>query len=238
MEQINTNLLNKNLAISDNKKAQAGTCDNTMLQLFKSKTNLFYFAKNEMSLYELSQWLISFKFYMLRKNGNTHVWKLAAGQELIVDFGFACGEELAYKHHAIVLSSRRSKLFVVPLTTQTHKAYNNGQLRKDVAIAGLKEGFDKDGVVLLLNDARWISSNRIVNTTQRKLITKYIEELKKMILQRTLGSIYQKMEKLIADNRKLSSVIDRKQVVINHKNDEITKLNEKISRIELELQEK
>ena len=75
MEQIDTIILESNLGDRTNKTKPSSECDVTMLQFFKSKTNLFYHVKNEMYLYELSQWIITFNNYLVKKNGNLHTTK-------------------------------------------------------------------------------------------------------------------------------------------------------------------
>ena len=232
MEQIDTIILESNLGDRTNKTKPSSECDVTMLQFFKSKTNLFYHVKNEMYLYELSQWIITFNNYLVKKNGNLHTTKYKQGEEIIVDFGFAYGDELAYKHHCIVISQARSKVFVLPLTSNTAKAYDlkTKLIKDECAIAGIAEGFTKNDVVLLLNDARWISLNRIIDTTGHKIKNQYLYTIKDMLLQRTLGSIHNDRISLISKIKKLGLIID-------NKNEEIKTLKEKILELESQVLE-
>ncbi|MCT4612188.1 MAG: hypothetical protein N4A47_02310 [Clostridia bacterium] len=231
MENINEQLLKENLKDSTNKQKTSSECDNTMLQLFKIKTKLYYHIKNNMFVYELSQWLISFNNYLNKKNGNSHTKKYKQGQEIIVDLGFAYGDELAYKHHCIVLSQKKSKIFVVPLTSKTIRGYEPGttKVKSEYAIAGTAEGFKKEGIVLLLNDSRWISLNRIITHCSNQINANYLDTIKNMILQRTLGSIH--TEKLSMKSRilKLEKALTKRDsdiIILKEKLEELEKLND------------
>lgn len=230
MEQLDNNLLENNLKNDANKTISSSNCDNTMLQFFKTKTNLFYYIKREMHIYELSQWLITFSNYLDKKKGNAHTTNYRAGEEIIVDFGFAYGDELAYKHHCIVLSQHRSKIFVLPLTSNTARAYypNSTNIKPEYSIAGIAEGFTKNGVVLMLNDSRWISLNRVIAKTSNKITNRYLYDIKEMILQRTLGSIHTDRLSLRARIKKLEKAVNSRDRKIQLLQERIEVLNHQI----------
>lgn len=202
MESINEKVLKDNLKDpSQNKVKMAKECDVTMSQLFKSKINLFYYAKNHMRVYELSQWVISFNNYLKRKSGNFYK-NFKQGDEIVVDFGFAYGDELAYKHHCIVLAQKKSKIFILPLSSNTSKLLDDkGKQQPEFCVAGVNEGFTKD-VLILLNDARWISTNRVLTNAINQIEKDYLNELKLMLLQRGFGDLYNHLQHLESQKKK------------------------------------
>lgn len=228
-EPINETFLDNNVKNVENKTISAVDCDKTMLQFFYSKKNLYDHVKAWMSVHELSQWLISLKSYLYRKS-LTSKFGIPQRQEVLIDLGFAYGNELAYKHHAVVLRKANDKLFIVPLSTsknpykmkydqQGNKVYKldncNNKIVDPSYFVGMKShGFTRDNVTLLLDDARWISRNRAIPS-----------------LGQDLETMESEIKKLKASVKALNEQIDLRNDKIKLKNQEIENLSLQLSSV-------
>lgn len=191
-----------------------------------------------MTVHELSQWLLSLDTYFSRKSKSLS-FKVPQRAEVIVDFGFAYGNELAYLHHAIVLKMSNDKVFVVPTSsskdpykkklnpTTSNWEYSldhtgNKIVSPSYYIGMMTDGFTKDNITVLLDDARWISRNRITQTTNNSVEPAFFDKLKKLVLERALPSIAQELESLESSKNALS-------VKVTNLKNELTAMAESIT---------
>lgn len=249
-EPINETFLDNNVKNVENKTISAVDCDKTMLQFFYSKKNLYDHVKAWMSVHELSQWLISLKSYLYRKS-LTSKFGIPQRQEVLIDLGFAYGNELAYKHHAVVLRKANDKLFIVPLSTsknpykmkydqQGNKVYKldncNNKIVDPSYFVGMKShGFTRDNVTLLLDDARWISRNRVIAKLSNKITEEFFKDLKILILNRAIPSLGQDLETMESEIKKLKASVKALNEQIDLRNDKIKLKNQEIENLSLQL---
>lgn len=109
-------------------------------------------------------YLVSQLNYFRRRNGNTSLdfnVIVKCGDICYIDFGHSYLFEVAYLHFGLVLSMRRGKAFVVPLTGADSKVMDSSQM-DHIYLLGKVKGMSKISACYL-NDAKWINSARIID---------------------------------------------------------------------------
>lgn len=207
IESIDEKHLSKVTDEKSNKSKNAQSCDKTMLQFFYVKKNLFYHVKEKMKLYELGLWIKSMINYLNRKTDYKPPKPIYNKKRDIVyvDLGFAFGAELAYEHPCVVLSTLYDNLLVVPCSTGKLKYARNretGELNKGYMVGTKTENFDRE-TALLLYCCRWISRDRVMTDTRKRVPEMFFTEIQQNFMKFSLGSQYQQMQSLVDMNKKL-----------------------------------
>ena len=210
IELINEKHLSEVTNEKNNKTRDAKTCDKTMLQFFYVKKNMFYHVKEKMKLFELGLWIKSMINYLNRKTDYAPPRPIYNKKRDIVyvDFGFAIGAELAYEHPCVVLSTLYDNLLVVPCSTGKLKLARDpqtGKLNKGYMIGTKAENFDRE-TALLLYCGRWISRDRVMMDTKKRVPDGFFAEIQQNFMRFSLGSQYQHLQSIKEENRK--QVID------------------------------
>lgn len=121
-----------------------------------------------------------------------------------------------------------------------YKLNNNGDKILDPSyhIGMRTEGFTKDKVIVLLDDARWISKNRVIKRLNHKITESFFDELKKLVLNRAIPSLAQKFEsneseiiKLRNSVNALNDQIELRNATIDNKNVIISRLTNQLDSI-------
>lgn len=162
MELIDVSKLVSNTKDNSNKQIQCFTSSEGMFEFFKLQNNFFKHTKSNLSLYDLSSWIISKnRFLLQQKSINNKRYK--RGQIIYIDFGINYNGEISYNHPGVVLSETYSKVLIVPCSSsRIRKAYDaKNKLFPEYLIGEPTDGFTKK-TVLLLDDVRWVSKSRIL----------------------------------------------------------------------------
>ena len=111
------------------------------------------------------------------------------GDLAYIDFGQAYQHEIGYLHFGLVITVKRGKAFVVPLSGK-YKAYLEAYDEKDnptgkrhLMRLGYIEGLTKVSV-LFINDSKWINTSRIIEVKAHIDINgKIFNEVQKRIIE-------------------------------------------------------
>lgn len=146
---------------------------------------------SKMEYDDVSKKIISDVNYMSKGQLNSEeiVSNVKQGDICYFDFGKAYKYEAGYQHFGLVTAVQKNKLFVIPMTSNK-KIYEKGMHGRDNLYPIPKQGDMTNDSVLFLNDAKWISSNRIIDTFAQ---IDSESELFKDICNRTINYIEYKM---------------------------------------------
>ena len=167
MEKINLTNLVANTKKNTNKTIPGFSSSEDMFEFFKVQNNTFKFIKN-LSLYDLSSWVISKHSFLNKAKSKKNYISYKRGTIVLADFGVNFNSEISYNHPGVVLNQTSDKVLVAPCSTgRLRKAFKDpndpATIYPQYLIGEKTHGFTKK-TVILLDDVRWISKNRILNS--------------------------------------------------------------------------
>lgn len=120
-----------------------------------------------MNIFERFEYLLSDLNYFRRKNARSPLdfgTIVKVGDICYIDYGHAYDMEIGYQHFGLILEHCRGKYFVVPITGNDSKIANrcDTEVKDNVMLLGKLQGLKKVSACYL-NDAKWISSGRIID---------------------------------------------------------------------------
>lgn len=194
MEDIDHSLLKLLKSDFNNKKIKSKDNHKAMLQFFYSQNNIFKFIQ-KFDVYELALWIKSRVNYIDRKNicsTNNYPEKSI----LFVDFGNNYFSELSYEHTCVVLKEGNQKIFVVPCSSSLFgktTSKKTGLMYPHYIEVLSDDGEFSKNTALILNDAKWVSKNRVISNTGKKVNSKLFKEILDKTLSITFESKYKEL---------------------------------------------
>lgn len=218
MEPINHSLLRKIKKDKTTKNKKAIASDETMLQFFYSKKNIFYLVRDNMMLFELGLWIKSMTNYVQRKNEKNHQHNAKRREIMLIDYGINVGDDISYEHPGVVIAQRNTSVYVVPCSTgKLRNAYEpNGDVKIGYMIGEKVNGFTKQTALVLYN-AKWISKNSIILNEGNKVTKDFYDEITENLLKISLVDHFKGKEKLSNTLKKLDHKIERLNEIIAEK---------------------
>lgn len=167
MENINLTNLIKNTQNNKNKSISGFTSSENMFEFLKIQNNTFKFVKN-LTVYDLSSWIISKHTFISKSKKKNKYISFKRGTIIFADFGVNFNGEISYNHPGVILSETLDKVLVAPCSSgRLNKVFKDQNdpttIYPQYLIGETAHGFSKQTVVLL-DDVRWISKNRILNS--------------------------------------------------------------------------
>lgn len=167
MEKINLTNLIINTKNNTNKTIPGFTSSEDMFEFFKIQNNTFKFIK-KLTLYDLSSWIISKHSFLNKSKSKKNYISYKRGTIILADFGVNFDGEISYNHPGVILNETSDKVLVAPCSTgRLRKAFKDPSdpttIYPQYLIGEITHGFSKK-TVILLDDVRWISKNRILNS--------------------------------------------------------------------------
>jgi mRNA-degrading endonuclease toxin of MazEF toxin-antitoxin module len=213
MEKLDLNLIDAEKNRKD--KVEKLINNHTLLgQFLLLQNNIFKFVKN-FTIYEFCLWIKYMNFYILRKN-EFYKNKYKKGDIVYIELGTNIGNELSYIHPCVILEENRDNIFIIPCSSsKVSKIYDKkGNIYKEYILASKNDGFTKD-TVLLLNNIKWVSKTRIVNTmgkVSKELLNKLYEESFKYNYSHQFYQLKKVEEKNIALEKELSELKEKYKI--------------------------
>lgn len=150
------------------------TEDDLLRELLVATNEDYNFIKNNYSAYETCL-LLESKQNSIGNKGKTFMTTYKQGDILMVDLGInVYGHEFSYEHPCVVMINEKSKVFVIPCTSQPARRDKKGNVYKEYV-----EGLQSDGFVkkttLLVTEAKFIDKTRVKAKLGEISKTKFIE---------------------------------------------------------------
>lgn len=231
MEKIDYSLLHQLKQDSNNKNIKSKENHKAMLQFFYSQNNIFKYIKANFYVYELALWIKSKTNYIERKNSK-NTTNYSPRNILYIDLGHNIGSELSYEHVCIVIKAEYDKLFVVPCSSsRVNRAINpkTNNLFPEYILGETTDGFSKK-TVLLINEAKWLSKNRVISNTGKSIS----KTLFKTIYDETFNYIFKPKQRQIEVLEKIKN--EQKNIINDLTKDNLLKEKE-IEVLKTELKE-
>ncbi len=179
--------------------------DSTLLSSFLAIINNIIEMGSKMNNIEMAMFTDSIQHWIKSRNKKKSSKRCSPGTIIEVEFGLSYKIETPYRHSALVIKDYQNKVLVVPCTS--HKEFvdiaYHPQKRpdgdKNYRLVGTEDNFDHD-CVLVLNDIKTVSKNRIISTcgkidTESENSAYY--EIRKIILNDIFSNEIQNYEKEI-----------------------------------------
>ncbi|ELU5588810.1 type II toxin-antitoxin system PemK/MazF family toxin [Clostridium perfringens] len=156
-------------------KTNLTNSENDLLRELLVATNEDYnFIKDNYSVYETCL-LLESKQNSIGNKGKTLTTTYNQGDILMVDLGINIyGHEFSYEHPCGVMLNQRTKVFVIPCTSQKARKDKKGNIREEYVKALQSDGFAKK-TTLLLTEAKFIDKTRIKAKLRKIKKDKFIE---------------------------------------------------------------
>lgn len=143
--------------------------DSILLSSFLSIINNIIEIGSKMNKIEMAMFTNSMQYWIQGRDKKKSSKKCSPGTIVEVEFGLSYKTETPYRHSALVIKEYQNKILVIPSTSRKefleiafHPIDNPGG-DKDFRKVGKSDNFDHD-CVLVLNDFKMISKNRIIST--------------------------------------------------------------------------
>lgn len=232
MEKIDFSLLNLIKSDKKNKNIKSKENHKAMLQFFYSQNNIFKFISTDFSVYELTLWIKS-KANYINKKTTKNTTNYFPKNILFVDLGENLGSELSYEHVCVVLKAEYEKLFVIPCSSSRVARATNpktGTLFPEYLIGTTADGFTKE-TALLLNDAKWISKNRVISNTGYNISNSLFSAIYESVFSLLFPSKSNQIAKLEQIKNENFIKIQNLNNIIKDQNDKIEKLSKRNKKI-------
>lgn len=160
--KINRNIINL-IKRNDDKFKNVKFNQNEILKKeFYTSLKKYEFALTKKSAYEIALWIESNEKHLSISQRINYI-KYYAGEILLVDLGSNNYDgEFSYIHPVIVINETPTKIFIVPCSSGNPRKNSHGIVYPEYAIGGIKDGFNKNTVVMLY-EARFIDKNRVIS---------------------------------------------------------------------------
>lgn len=163
---INTEKLKK---FEKSKSIKKAFSDSLVLSSFLKITHNLINVGSKMTLVEMARFSNSINHWIKNRTAKKKSRHCVEGTIVEVEFGLPYKTETPYRHSALVIKEYTNKVFVIPSTSK-QKYWDDG-FHPDLNPTGNKEyfrvsttdGFDHN-CVLVMNDYKVISKNRIIST--------------------------------------------------------------------------
>ena len=161
--------INKIKNIEKEKKKAKAFSESLLLSSFISLINNVIEMGSKMNVSEMAMFIDSMQSWINNRGKKKSSKKCSPGTIVEVDFGLSYKTETPYRHSALVIKEYQNKVLIVPSTSRkdflkvAYHPIDNIDGDKIFRKVGKDDCFDHD-CVLILNDFKIVSKNRIMST--------------------------------------------------------------------------
>lgn len=190
---------------------------------------------SKMSMVEMARFTNSIDHWIKNRPANKKSRHCSEGTIIEVEFGLTYKTETPYRHSALVIKEYPNKVIVIPSTSKldywnnAFHPFSNPNGNKDYFRVTIDDGFDHN-CVLVMNDFKTISKNRIISTCGRMDILSencVYRQIRELLLNDIFSDEIKEyknkisaLEYNIQDNKEtiesLFSTIRRKNIILNN----------------------
>lgn len=161
--------INKIKNIEKEKKKAKAFSENVLLSSFISIINNVIEMGSKMNVLEMAMFIDSMQSWINNRGKKKSSKKCSPGTIVEVDLGLSYKTETPYRHSALVIKEYQNKVLIVPSTSRkdflkvAYHPVDNMNGEQTFRKVGKEDCFDHD-CVLVLNDFKIVSKNRIMST--------------------------------------------------------------------------
>lgn len=172
-----------------------------------------------LNVYDCASLLIAEQDWIKRHDKDNEIEELCTGRLVLADFGKTYIDENGYIHYALCISRCEDKYLIIPLTTANkeikmayHPIYRQDGNKRLYLLK--KEDGNKKDAALYINDARYISKNRIIKVFNKINNVAYINVVNHLC-SLAFPDIYKQLKQLKTDIKNKQAQISMLQSILS-----------------------